>query len=72
MRQPEARLRKLEMCNGAGDIPVWCEDPADMGMAIDAMIANGDILENDRHRCVYWQDCKCPPGKHERRLAELT
>jgi len=43
-----------------------------MGMAIDAMIANGDILENDRHRCVYWQDCKMSARKHERRLAELT
>jgi len=33
---------------------VWCDLPEEVPATIDAMVAAGDILPEDRGRCVFW------------------
>ena len=65
-----SRVTKLEMQSSGGSIPVWCNDAADVPATIDAMIADGEIREVDRGRCVYWPDFR-GAGRHEPALAML-
>lgn len=66
----ETRLSKLEGALSS-DIPVWCDDEAEMEMTIDDMIRNKEIASDDRARCVYWMKVSCS-GEHERRLGLLA
>lgn len=72
MRQStEARIRKLEARRGSGEIPIWCDDEADVPATIDVMIADGELQEADRRRCVHWTRMRAPEGRHERALGIL-
>src|SRR5882672_9717431 len=44
------RLERLERGASAGDIPMWCDLPEEVPATIDAMIAGGEILPDDRGR----------------------
>jgi hypothetical protein len=61
MRSQLKRLEKIE-APATDDIPVWCLHEADMHRTIDAMIAEGEIREDDRPRCVH-----CLKAKHSRK-----
>jgi hypothetical protein len=63
---------KLEARSGSGEIPIWCDDEADMAATINAMIAKGELQEADRPRCVYWTRMQAKPGHHERALGLLA
>jgi hypothetical protein len=68
------RLKKLEAQRKAktGQIPVWCDDEADVSVTISEMIALGEISEADRPRCIHWQRItECAPGTHEWSLEHL-
>jgi hypothetical protein len=70
-RAIDRRLKKLEATT-TDEIPVYCDDEADVAATISKMIASGEISETDRPRCVYWLSVtKCVPGTHERRLEQL-
>lgn len=66
------RIMKLEARGGSGEIPIWCDDEADMPATIDAMIADGELQESDRPRCVHWSQMQAPESCHERALEILT
>jgi hypothetical protein len=71
-RAIEQRLRRLEAAGNRDQIAVWCEDEADVAATIEAMIAEGEIREADRHRCVHWEKVTtCAPGTHDAALLEL-
>ena len=65
------RLAKLERHESNGDIPIWCDEEADVPATIQAMLAGGEITQGDVSRCVYWLNARCPAGEHERRIEEL-
>jgi hypothetical protein len=65
------RIMKLEARGWSGEIPVWCDDEADMAATIDAMIAEGELQESDRPRCVHWTRMRVSAGSHERALGIL-
>jgi hypothetical protein len=67
----KARLAKLERHGAANDIPVLCDDEADVPLTIQAMLAGGEITQSDVSRSVFWAHAQCPAGKHERSLEEL-
>jgi hypothetical protein len=69
-----ARVRRLETSEGiGGNISVWCLDRANVPATIEAMIADGEVTEADRSRCVYWADRQnVRPGSHERALDALA
>jgi hypothetical protein len=68
-----ARLAKLERHGSTGDIPVWCDDEADVPATIQAMLAEGEIAERDISRCVYWALARAYSlGLHERGLEECA
>jgi hypothetical protein len=69
-RSIDLRLRKLE-AHGNGDIAIWCEEASDVPATVEQMIANGEILEADRPRCVHWTVARIVGG-HERALAALA
>lgn len=60
------RITKLEARGGAGQIPIWCDDET------DAMIAEGELQETDRPRCVHWMQMQARAGSHERALGILS
>jgi predicted nucleotidyltransferase len=61
MNRPLARrLAKLEANAPDPTIPIYVEDEADVARRIDELIAEGELFEDDRPRCVHWR-------KHERR-----
>ncbi len=66
------RITKLEARGGAGEIPIWCDDETDVPATIDAMIAEGELQETDRPRCVHWMLMQAPAGSHERALGILS
>jgi hypothetical protein len=67
------RLAKLERHGAAGDIPVWCDDEADVPATIQAMLAEEEIAEREMSRCVYWAHARAPStGLHERGLEECA
>jgi hypothetical protein len=67
----DLRLRKLE-AQETGDISIWCDDAAEVPSTIDQMIADGELLEVDRPRCVHWQLARgTRAGAHEQSLEEL-
>jgi hypothetical protein len=45
-----------------GDIPVWCDLPEEVPATIDAMVAAGEILPDERGSCVFWELATFPPG----------
>jgi hypothetical protein len=56
----------LQITESRGDVV------SEVPSTIDQMIADGELLETDRPRCVHWQSVtKCAPGTHERRLEQL-
>ena len=70
-REIEKRLSRLEGDNSE-DIPVFCEHESDVEATVDAMIAAGEIVENDRSRCVFWEHSKSRQRiTHEEALLEL-
>jgi hypothetical protein len=68
-RSIDLRLRKLE-ATGTDEIPIWCDEANDVPSTIDQMIAEGELLEADRARCVHWTVARIVGG-HERALAAL-
>lgn len=66
------RIMKLEARGGSGQIPIWCDVETDVLATIDAMIAEGELQETDRPRCVHWSRMQAKPGHHERALGILT
>jgi hypothetical protein len=42
-----------------------------MPATIDVMIADGELQEADRRRCVHWTRMRAPEGRHERALGIL-
>jgi hypothetical protein len=62
------RIMKLEARGGSGQIPIWCDNEAGIPATIDAMIAEGELQEADRQRCVHWSRMQVPAGCHERAL----
>jgi hypothetical protein len=66
------RIMKLEVRGGSGQIPIWCDDDADVPATIDAMIAEGELQKADRQRCIHWSQMRAPEGCHERALEILT
>lgn len=70
-RSVDFQLRKLED-RGTDEIAIWCDEASEVPATVDQMIADGELLEADRPRCVHWQSVKkCAPGTHERRLKQL-
>jgi len=69
-RSIDLRLRKLEAV-GTGDISIWCDEASAVPSTVDQMIAEGELLEADRLRCVHWTVARIVGG-HERALAGLT
>jgi hypothetical protein len=67
-----ARIMKLEARSSTGEIPIWCDDEADMPATIDKMIADGELQEADRPRCVHWTRMQAKSGHHERALGILA
>jgi hypothetical protein len=43
-----------------------------MPATIDAMVAEGELPEADRPRCVHWSRMQAKPGHHERALGVLA
>ena len=66
------RITKLEVRGGSGEIPIWCDDETDVPATIDAMIADGELQEADRPRCVHWSQMQAQAGCHERALGILS
>ena len=66
----DLRLRRLE-AHGTGDIAIWCDEASAVPSIVDQMIAEGDLLEADRPRCVHWTVARIVGG-HERALAGLA
>ena len=48
------RIMKLEERGGSGQIPDPCDVETDVLATIDTMIAEGELQEADRPRCVHW------------------
>lgn len=50
------RITKLEARGGPGEIPIWCDDEADVPATINAMIAElmavGAVDQNDGFPCL--------------------
>ena len=68
-----ARVAKLEgRQHLGGEIPVWCDQPTDMPGAVAEMIADGEITESDRSRCVFWAEISWSDGSHEHALTVLS
>jgi hypothetical protein len=63
---------KLEARGGSGQIPIWCDVETDVLATIDSMIAEGELQEADRPRCVHWSRMQVPAGCHERALGILS
>jgi hypothetical protein len=36
------------------EIAIWCDDASHVPATIDEMIADGELREADRPRCVHW------------------
>jgi hypothetical protein len=70
-RNIRTRLARLERSASAGDIPVWCDLREEVPATIDAMIAGGEILPDDRGRCVFWEWAASLLGRHEEGLSPL-
>jgi len=70
-RNIRIRLERLERSASTRDIPVWCDLPEEVPATIDAMIAGGEILPDDRGRCVFWEWDTFAPGSHEAALSLL-
>lgn len=66
------RIMRLEARGGSGEIPIWCDDETDAPATIDAMIAEGELQEADRPRCVHWSQMRATEGCHERALGILS
>lgn len=66
------RIIKLEARCGSGQIPIWCDNETDVPASIDAMIAEGELQEVDRPRCVHWSQTQAPESCHERALGILS
>ena len=65
------RLERLERSAPTGDVPVWCDVPEKVPATIEAMIAEGEILPEERARCVFWERATFAPGAHEAALGLL-
>lgn len=66
-----SRLAKLETRHRtSGQLPVWCDDLSDMPAAIEAMVTEGELRDEDRRRCVHWTAIS-ETGRHEAALAAL-
>ncbi len=75
-RALRSRLRQLEaqaVPAVADDVPIFCLEREGVEETIAAMIARGEIGEEDRPRCKWWPDARIRvvPGTHEERLAGL-
>jgi hypothetical protein len=68
----KARLAKLERGGSPADIPVWCETEAEVPATIKAMLAEGEISQDEVRHCVFWAMARTGHGAHERALAELA
>jgi hypothetical protein len=68
-RSIHSRLRKLE-AGGTGEIAIWGDDPSAVAAIVSEMIAEGELREVDRPRCVHWTVARLTG--HEGALAELT
>jgi hypothetical protein len=68
----KARLAKLERGGPIGDIPVWCDAEAEVPAAIKAMLADGEIIQGQIGRCVFWPMASSRNGAHESALVELA
>jgi hypothetical protein len=66
------RIMKLEALGGSREIPIWCGDETDVPATIDSMIAEGELQEVDRPRCVHWSQTQAPEGCHERAFGILS
>ena len=72
MRSIETRLIKLESKCAGDTIPVWCDCASEVEATLDEMIAVGELLVDDRNRCLHWTIARAVPGQHERSLAGLS
>jgi len=56
-RPIERRIEKLETTHNPKEILIWGSTQADFDRKIDAMIASGELTEEDRVRCirVHWE-----------------
>jgi hypothetical protein len=68
----KARLAKLERSGSTADIPVWCDSEAEVPATIKAMLADGEIIQGQIGRCVFWCEAGSRNGAHESALAELA
>src|SRR5258708_38025213 len=67
------RLARLEASAPDPTIPIFVDDEADVGRRIDELIAEGELFEDERPRCVHWTQHKWPrPMRNEDRLHALT
>jgi hypothetical protein len=71
MKDLERRLSRLEGGGSRDEIAIWTEEESQMPAFIDQMIADGELTEADRSRCVHWSKSKGRPGGHEEALKEL-
>jgi hypothetical protein len=67
-----ARLAKLERHGITGDIPVWCDTEMDVPATIQAMLADGEIIQDQIGRCGFWPMASSRNGAHESALVELA
>ena len=61
----------MEAIRAPSEILVWCDDPSEMDVTVDAMIAEGRIKPGQRIVCVHWSRATAGPGAQEEALAEL-
>jgi hypothetical protein len=68
----KATLAKLERGGPISDIPVWCDTEAEVQATIEAMLADGAIIQGQIGRCAFWSRAGSSLGAHERALDELA
>lgn len=49
----KARLSKLDRAGSTSDIPVRCDNEADVPATIAAIITGGEVTKADLARCVF-------------------
>ena len=52
----------MEAIRAPSEILVWCDDPSEMDVTVDAMIAEGRIKPGQRIVCVHWSRATAGPG----------
>jgi hypothetical protein len=67
------KLAKLERQGSKGDIPVWCDEEADVPATIKGYAGRMvKLSQADVGRCVHWLRASARNGEHEAALAELV